>query len=361
MPAYKNPNGTWYVSFYYRDMNGKNIKKKKTGFSTKKEALKWERNFIETKSGNVNISFKAFVDLYTQDVKPRIKHTTWLTKERIIQLKIIPYFEEKIVSDITASDIVKWQNLMMNYRDNKGKGYAQTYLRTINNQLSAIFNHAVRLYNLPENPVRKAGSMGGEKTKEMQVWTKSEYLRFSQAIKDNPDSFYAFEILYWCGIRIGELQALTGADFDFEKKVLNINKSYQRLEKKDFITPPKTEKSNRMIALPDFLCDEMKKYLRRKRRTNSKKRIFTMSRNFLHTEMSRGAQAAGVKRIRIHDLRHSHVSLLISMGFTPVDIANRMGHESIDITLHYAHMFPSRQFEMADRLNTEFSKIEDNI
>ena len=77
--------------------------------------------------------------------------------------------------------------------------------------------------------------------------------------------------------------------------------------------------------------------------------------------MSRGAQAAGVKRIRIHDLRHSHVSLLISMGFTPVDIANRMGHESIDITLHYAHMFPSRQFEMADRLNTEFSKIEDNI
>ena len=240
MPAYKNPNGTWYVSFYYRDMNGKNVKKKKAGFSTKKEALKWERNFIETKSGNVNISFKAFVDLYTQDVKPRIKHTTWLTKERIIQLKIIPYFEEKIVSDITASDIVKWQNLMMNYRDNKGKGYAQTYLRTINNQLSAIFNHAVRLYNLPENPVRKAGSMGGEKTKEMQVWTKSEYLRFSQAIKDNPDSFYAFEILYWCGIRIGELQALTGADFDFEKKVLNINKSYQRLEKKDFITPPKT-------------------------------------------------------------------------------------------------------------------------
>ena len=76
-----------------------------------------------------------------------------------------------------------------------------------------------------------------------------------------------------------------------------------------------------------------------------------MSRNFLHTEMDRGSSAAGIKRIRIHDLRHSHVSLLISMGFSPVDIAGRLGHESIDITLHYAHMFPTRQTEMAEQLN----------
>ena len=76
-----------------------------------------------------------------------------------------------------------------------------------------------------------------------------------------------------------------------------------------------------------------------------------MSRNFLHTEMDRGAAGAGVKRIRLHDLRHSHVSLLISMGFSPVDIAGRLGHESIDITLHYAHMFPTRQTEMAQQLN----------
>lgn len=355
MPAYKQPNGNWYVSFYYRDMNGKNIKKKKTGFATKREALKWERDFIDTKSGNLNMSFEAFVDLYKQDVKPRLKPTTWITKERIIELKFIPYFGKKSMSDITAADIIKWQNIMINYRNPNGQGYAETYLRTINNQLSAIFNHAVKLYNLPYNPVRKAGGIGCEKTREMQVWTKAEYLKFSQTIKDNPDSFHAFEILYWCGIRIGELLALTGADFDFDAKTLTINKSYQRLGKKDYITPPKTEKSNRVITMPDFLCDEMRKYLRKKRRINSKRRIFTMSRNFLHTEMKRGAATAGIKRIRIHDLRHSHVSLLISMGFTPVDIAGRLGHESIDITLHYAHMFPTRQTEMAERLNMEFS------
>lgn len=156
-------------------------------------------------------------------------------------------------------------------------------------------------------------------------------------------------------MRIGELLALTGRDFNFEAKTMTINKSYQRLGKKDYITAPKTEKSNRIISLPDFLCTELQKFLRRKRRINSKKRIFTMSRNFLHTEMNRGAKAANIKRVRIHDLRHSHVSLLISMGFTPVDIAGRLGHESIDITLHYAHMFPTRQTEMAERLNMEVS------
>ena len=98
--------------------------------------------------------------------------------------------------------------------------------------------------------------------------------------------------------------------------------------------------------------------MRKRRRLHSVKRLFTMSRNFLHTEMRRGAQMAGVHKIRIHDLRHSHVSLLIAMGFTPVDIAGRLGHESIDITLHYAHMFPTRQNEMAERLNLEFNDVK---
>lgn len=353
MPAYKNTNGTWYVSFYFKDLNGKNVKKKKTGFFTKKEALHWERKFIQIKSGTLNMTFEDFVTVYTEDVKPRLRFNTWITKEHIIVQKLLPYFGAKTMSDITAADVIKWQNKMINYRDMKGKGYADTYLRTIHNQLSAIFNHAVRLYGLHANPVRKAGGMGKEKAKEMQIWTKEDYLHFSESIKDNLYSFYAFEILYWCGLRIGELLALTGRDFDFDAKTITISKSYQRLGKTDYITAPKTEKSNRIITMPDFLSDELYRFLRRKRRYNSHRRIFTMSRNFLHTEMNRGAQTANVRRIRIHDLLHSHVSLLISMGFTPVDIAGRLGHESIDITLHYAHMFPTRQTEMAQRLNLE--------
>ena len=82
-------------------------------------------------------------------------------------------------------------------------------------------------------------------------------------------------------------------------------------------------------------------------------RIFEVTKYYLHHEMDRGAKEAGVKRIRIHDLRHSHVSLLIEMGFSAVAIADRVGHESIDITYRYAHLFPTRQTEMADRLDME--------
>ena len=82
-------------------------------------------------------------------------------------------------------------------------------------------------------------------------------------------------------------------------------------------------------------------------------RIFTVTKSYLHHEMNRGAKAAGVKRIRIHDLRHSHISLLIEMGFSALAIAERVGHESIDITYQYAHLFPNKQAEMADKLNIE--------
>lgn len=358
MPAYKNENGSWYISFYYKDLNGKNIKKKKTGFATKKEALQWERRFLDKKSGNLNMSFDDFVEVYTEDMKPRLRYNTWITKEHVIEQKILPYFGDRNISEIEASDIIKWQNKMIDHKKPNGKGFSDTYLRTINNQMSAIFNHAVRFYNLSTNPVRKAGSMGKDRSKEMLIWTKEDYMKFSEVIKDNKNVYHVFEILYWCGLRIGELLALTGGDFNLDEKTITISKSFQRLKRNDYITPPKTEKSNRTVIMPDFLCDELKIYFKSlKKAFKPTKRIFNMSKNYLYEELRKAAAIAGVNKIRIHDLRHSHVSLLIFLGFSAVDIADRMGHESIDITLHYAHMFPSRQSEMAERLNDELKKL----
>ena len=168
-----------------------------------------------------------------------------------------------------------------------------------------------------------------------------------------PISYYAFQMLYWTGIRVGELLALTAGDFDFKNNMLTINKSYQRLHGEDVITPPKTEKSNRIIKMPKFLCEEMQDYLKSLYSIEPDERIFPITKNYLHREMDRGSAQAGVKRIRIHDLRHSHVSLLIEMGFSAVAIADRVGHESIDITFNYAHLFPSRQTEIADKLDME--------
>jgi len=352
MAAFKNKeNGTWYVQFRYTDWKGERQQKLKRGFATKKEAQAWEREFLMEKQADINMSFESFVGLYEKDIKPKIKLNTWITKESIIKQKILPYFQKRKLSEITAKDIIDWQNEIRELTDCHGRPLSKTYLKTVHNQLSAIFNHAIRYYGLQINPAQKAGNMGVEEKKEMLFWTKDEYTKFSEAMMDKPLSYYAFEMLYWCGIREGELLALTPADFNFERGTVSINKSYQRINKQDVITTPKTPKSIRVIQMPKFLCDEMQDYFKMFYSLDSDSRIFPISKNYLHREMDRGSKATGVKRIRIHDLRHSHVSLLIDMGFTALAIADRVGHESIDITFRYAHLFPTRQIEMADKLD----------
>ena len=186
----------------------------------------------------------------------------------------------------------------------------------------------------------------------MNFWTKQEYLKFSEAVMDKPLSFYAFEVLYWTGIRCGELLALTPSDFIFETSELSITKSYQRLKGIDTITEPKTPNSVRRIAMPKFLAEEMKEYLEEFRGDlGPHDRIFDVSKYYLTHEIERGCKESGVKRIRVHDLRHSHVSLLIEMGFSALAIADRVGHESTDITYRYAHLFPNKQTEIASALD----------
>ena len=356
MAIYKeDKTNTWRVIYRYTDWTGERKQSQKRGFKTKREAQIWEREQLNKATADLDMTFDSFVEQYTADMQTRIKENTWSTKEHIIRTKIIPYFGKQKMSNITAQQIITWQNELMNYKDENGKSLSPVYLKTINNQLSAIFNHAVKYYNLRENPCKKAGSMGKKKNREMLFWTKEEYLKFAEVMMDKPLSFYAFEMLYWCGIREGELLALTPADFDFEKCTVSITKSYQRLNGQDLITTPKTEKSNRVIKMPQFLADEMQDYLKQLYGIESNDRMFTVTKSYLHREMDRGAKEAGVKRIRIHDIRHSAVSLLIDMGFSATAIADRVGHESIDITYNYAHLFPSKQTEMAEKLNMERS------
>ena len=349
--------GTWYAMCWFTDWKGERKQKCKRGFATKKEAQAWEREFLMQKQADVTMSFESFVSLYKKDVKPKLKLNTWLTKESIIQKKILPYFKKRKLSEITAKDMIDWQNEIRSLTDSKGKPYSTTYLKTVHNQLSALFNHAIKYYGLQSNPAAKAGNMGSEERKEMLFWTKAEYLKFADAMMGKPISYYAFEMLYWCGIREGELLALSASDFDFTNSTVTISKSYQRLKGQDVITTPKTKKSNRVIKMPQFLCEEMQDYIKMFYSAEKDDRIFPISKHYLHSEMDRGCKQAGVKRIRIHDLRHSHISLLIDMGFSALAIADRVGHESIDITYRYAHLFPTRQTEMAEKLN--FERIEE--
>ena len=180
MPVFKDEaRGTWYVMVRYQDWTGERKQKCKRGFATKREAQEWERSFQMQTSGDLDMTFEAFTELYTKDMKPRLKENTWLTKENIIQKKILPYFGKRKISEITTKDVIAWQNELLAYRDEKRKPYSATYLKTLHNQLSAIFNHAVRFYELRSNPAAKAGNMGSEERKEMLFWTKAEYQKFA--------------------------------------------------------------------------------------------------------------------------------------------------------------------------------------
>lgn len=341
--------GKWLIQYRYTDWQGKRRKSTKRGFATKREAEEWLRNFLITQKADFDMKFADFWKMYCADMETRLREHTMRTKKYIVELKILPYFGNKRVNDITAADIRQWQNELIKM------GYSPTYLKTINNQLSAIFNYAVRYYDLKSNPCAKAGSMGKSKAEEMDFWTGEEFRKFIDSVMNKRLSYMAFMTLYWTGMRMGELLALNPKDVDLEKRTISITKSYQRLGKKDVITPPKTPKSKRVITIPEFLAADIKDYMDSLYELQENDRLFPITKYYLEHEMQRGIKESGVKRIRVHDLRHSHASMLIELGFSTLEIANRLSHEKVETTLNtYAHLYPNKQTKLAERLDSEY-------
>ena len=196
--------GTWRVVFRYTDFTGERKQTQKRGFKTKREATAWEHEMMLRKGNKLEMTFESFYEIYSEYKRQRVKESTFETKSHIVRTKILPYFGKRKINEITVADVIAWQNEMMAYRDEKGKPYSVDYLKTIQAQLTAIFNHVVNYYNLPCNPARQAGSIGKEVPKEMKFWTKEQYLKFAEAMMDKPRSYYAFEMLYWTGIREGD-------------------------------------------------------------------------------------------------------------------------------------------------------------
>ena len=341
--------GKWLIQYRYTDWQGKRRKSTKRGFATKREAEEWLRNFLITQKADFDMKFEDFWKMYCADMETRLREHTIRTKKYIVELKILPYFGNKRVNDITAADIRQWQNELIKM------GYSPTYLKTINNQLSAIFNYAVRYYDLKSNPCAKAGSMGKSKAEEMDFWTGEEFRKFIDSVMNKRLSYMAFMTLYWTGMRLRELLALNPKDVDLEKRTISITKSYQRLGKKDVITPPKTPKSKRVITIPEFLAADIKDYMDSLYELQENDRLFPITKYYLEHEMQRGIKESGVKRIRVHDLRHSHSRMLIELGFSPLEIANRLGHEKVETTLNtYSHLYPNKQTKLAERLDREY-------
>lgn len=350
MPAYKDEKtGKWFAKFYYTNWQGIKKQKWKRGFATKKEALGFERDFLEKQSANPDMTFQNLYEIYMEDMAARLKQSTLLTKKAVLQTHILPFFGSKPINEIKASDVRRWQAKLMSSPNN----YSQTYLKKINTELNSIINYAKRFYDLNTNPCGKAGTIGKAKAEEMHYWTYDEYIAFREGVKDKSLSYICFEVLYWTGMREGELLALSPADIDLDNKTISINRTYQRIEGKDVFTSPKTRKSKRKIPIPDFLCQELSDYIQSRYMLDADERLFPVTKSYLSHEMIRGCKNTGVKKIRIHDIRHSHASLLINQGCDALMLADRLGHEKVSTTLNtYSHLFPHKQQELVHSLES---------
>lgn len=344
MSVNKMKSGKWYCSVYYTDWQGNRKRKKKEGFITQREAKAWESEFLNKMSLNCTMSFQNLVKLYLEDSATRLKPTTLQTKTYTIESKISPYFNDLPISDISTAMVRKWQNEIIN------SGLAPTTQHTVNGILSAIFNFAVKFYNLPFNPVARVGSIGTTKAEGIEFWTLEEYKQFITFV-DEPMFKMMFELFFYSGLRCGELLALTYNDIDTENEYLTVNKNLATVKGKTIIQTPKTVKSKRKIILPHFLVNDLQQYKQQLYGYKPNERLFPTNKHTLDNRMKKACKLSGIKKIRIHDLRHSHASLLIHLNFSPTLIADRLGHENVTTTLNiYGHLYPSKQSEVAEKL-----------
>jgi integrase len=348
MPVYKDEKrNTWYVQFWYKDWQGNRRHKVKRGFLRQKDAKEYENAFFNKEQTNTDMTLQSLYENYKDSYMCNLKKSTQETKINIYENHIIPYFKDSIISEISSHSIMMWQKTI------RKKGLSKTYLKAINNQMSTLMNFAVRHYGLSSNPCLIAGSMGERQADEMNYWTLDEFNKFIDNVKE-PGYHIAFMLLYYAGLRKGELVALTPDDVLKKEASISVNKTGSWINGKFVVTDPKTKQSKRIVTIPQTVYDELEEYISRLYGIQSKDRIFDFgSNNTLNTYLEKIVKRIdGIPKIRIHDLRHSHASLCIDMGINVLLLSKRLGHKNIETTLNtYGHLYPNKQRSLAEELN----------
>lgn len=336
----------WYAFIRYKDWRGQTKQHKKEGFRRKADAQAYEREFRQRVSGAPEMTVSSMYRLYMDDCVRRLRKTTVRTKKDLFKNHILPELGELAISDITPATVRAWQNHLL------AKGLKPSTLRMINGQLSALLNYAVRFYGLAHNPCKVAGQIGSLKTEDMRIWTPAQFNVFFASLRDYT-ARALFYLLFWSGLRIGEALALTPDDFDFSVPSVKVTKTFQHVDGHDVINPPKTPKSERTVILTLETSELIQQHISSLFDCDKKTRIFGLrSVSWYRHQLVNGCRSANLEPIRIHDFRHSHASLLIELGYSPLLIAERLGHETVDTTLRtYSHLYPNKQKELIERLD----------
>lgn len=348
MPAYKDEKrGTWYVRFRYTDWTGKRVETTKRGFATKRDAKEYEEAAKREKTAAAGMTFGELYKIYIEDARHRLRQTTIITKETTIEKHVLNYFADSLLENISAANIRQWQTTLIK------QGMAPTYIHYIQAQFSAVMNYAVKYYGLLSNPIKIAGPVGKTKSPVMDYWTIDEYQKYMDA-ETSPLHRAAIMILFWTGLRCGEMLALTPADVDAEKKILRVNKTYHYKGKGiDFTTPPKTPGSIREVTIPSVVIDAIQSI----KMYDQPERIIPITAEALRQHFDYIIRKAGIKRIRIHDLRHSHASYLINRNVPIKIISARLGHDNVETTLRtYAHIYKDTEETVSEMLEEDAKK-----
>lgn len=360
-PIKKADNGTYYfrANLGYDSVTGKQIQKYRSGFSTKKEArAEYSKLILAAEEGlameKKQPSFKQFIEeIYLPWYKTQVKESTYKNRLNTIE-KHFKFFYRKKVNEIEPIHVQTWQLKL-------AKDYSPNYVRIIQGMLSLAFDRAIILGLAKKNPARMVGNIKSKKVK-VDFWTLEEFQKvISLLYKGDYYEHYlfiCFWLLFTTGLRIGEAAALQWEDIDFESGIISVTKTlyYKSMNEYTFVDP-KTSASIRTVVIDEDTIRELKDWMEVQKKV-LKDCNFVLSYSGIPTSkhtlpraLEKLAGLAGVHRIKIHALRHSHVALLISMGVNPLIVKDRLGHEKIQTTLGtYGHLYPNSNFEVAKML-----------
>lgn len=343
---------TWYCSYRFKDYTGKTVQRKKQGFKTKHEAEAYAEDSINAHEGKVSMSFSAFTEIYLSYSKSRLKASSYKTKECLINSRLLPFFKDKLLCEISKQDVIRLQEYLLS------QGCKRTYANDVQGQLTAMLSHAVKIYGLAENPSKIVGKLPGATRKERVIWSEDV---FNSAVEyEDKDMYVAlWYLLFYGGLRIGEALALTEADIATDG--VNISKTFSRYHRQDVITSPKTPSSIRFVHLSPFVMNIIKAYISKMYDFDHvKDRIFPVEQHAAGSALKKLVRESGAPSITLHGLRHSHATMLISQGHSIPAVSKRLGHKDVSTTLRiYTHAYDSDDKAIADKLEKSSSSVTD--